>query len=209
MLRRARPIELRPMDALPTRLDGPLLLQPAVYADERGFFAETFRASALAAHGVTEPFVQDNHSRSRRGTIRGMHFQIGDGASKLVRCGRGAIRDVLVDLRRGSPTYGEWEAYELDDENMRVLYAPIGFAHGFIVLSDVADVLYKQSNYYADATERGIAYDDPDVAIEWPVAAAERIVSERDASAPLLRDIEDELPFVLGAGAASAARLQE
>jgi dTDP-4-dehydrorhamnose 3,5-epimerase len=185
------------MDALPTRLDGPLLLQPRVFADERGFFAETFRASALAAHGVTEPFVQDNHSRSRRGTVRGMHFQVGDGASKLVRCGRGRIVDVLVDLRRGSRTYGEWEAYELDDENMRVLYAPIGFAHGFIVLSEVADVLYKQSNYYSAEVERGIAYDDPDLGIAWPLPADELVVSDRDRTAPRLREIAGDLPFTL------------
>jgi dTDP-4-dehydrorhamnose 3,5-epimerase len=183
------------MEALATRLEGPLLIQPKVFADERGFFAETFRAAALAELGITEDFVQDNHSRSRRGTVRGMHFQVGAGASKLVRCGRGRMVDVLVDLRRGSPTYGDWEAYELDDENMRVLYAPIGFAHGFIVLSDVADVLYKQSNYYAADVERGIAYDDPEVAIEWPLPAGELVVSDRDRSAPRLSEIAESLPF--------------
>src|SRR3954467_6991011 len=134
------------MDQLPTRLQGPLLLQPKVFGDERGFFCETFRASALAGLGVAEDFVQDNHSRSARGTLRGIHFQIGAGASKLVRCGRGTIVDVLVDLRRGSPTYAGWEAYELSDDNGRILYAPVGFGHGFCVVSDVADVFYKQSN---------------------------------------------------------------
>jgi dTDP-4-dehydrorhamnose 3,5-epimerase len=185
------------MDALPTRLDGPLLLQPKVFGDERGFFAETFRTTWLAEHGVTEDFVQDNHSRSRRGTVRGMHFQVGAGASKLVRCGRGTIVDVLVDLRRGSPTFGEWEAYELSDDTLRVLYAPIGFAHGFVVLSDVADVLYKQSNYYSADVERGIAFDDPDVGIAWPVAREEMLFSERDAAAPRLAEIADELPFAV------------
>ena len=130
------------MDRLDTRLDGPLLLAPAVHGDERGFFAETFRAKLLADEfGITEPFVQDNHSRSSYGVVRGMHFHIGDGCSKLVRCGRGSIVDVLVDLRRGSPTYGQSEAYELTDANMRLLYAPVGFAHGFCVTSEVADVL--------------------------------------------------------------------
>src|SRR4051812_29135524 len=127
------------MDVLPTTLEGPLLLQPTVFADARGFFAETFRASAVAELGITEAFVQDNHSRSGYGTIRGLHFQIGVGASKLVRCGRGTIVDVLVDLRRGSPSFGTWEAFELSDNNMRILYAPVGFAHGFVVHSDVAD----------------------------------------------------------------------
>jgi dTDP-4-dehydrorhamnose 3,5-epimerase len=125
-----------------------------------------------------------------------MHFQIGQGAAKLVRCARGAIVDVMVDIRRGSPTFGEWEAFPLDEDNGRMVYCPIGFAHGFCVVSDVADVMYKQSNYYADDTERGIAYNDPDVAIEWPLPVAELIPSERDATAPLLREIEHELPFV-------------
>ena len=125
-----------------------------------------------------------------------MHFQIGDGAAKLIRCARGAIVDVMVDIRRGSPTFGEWEAFHLDENNMRSVYRPAGFAHGFCVVSDVADVMYKQSNYYADATERGIAYNDPNVAIEWPLPVDELIPSQRDATAPLLRDVEDELPFI-------------
>ncbi len=125
-----------------------------------------------------------------------MHFQIGDGAAKLVRCARGAIVDVMVDIRRGSPTFGEWESFYLDDENARMAYCPVGFAHGFCVVSEIADVMYKQSNYYSDATERGIAYNDPDVAIEWPLAPAELIPSERDSCAPHLRAIETELPFV-------------
>jgi dTDP-4-dehydrorhamnose 3,5-epimerase len=122
-----------------------------------------------------------------------MHFSIGDGQAKLVRCARGSIVDILVDLRRGSPTYGEWEAFELSDENARMIYAPIGFAHGFCVTSDVADVVYKCSSYYDGAVERGIAYDDPDIGIEWP--QVELSVSERDRSAPRLRDVEADLPF--------------
>jgi dTDP-4-dehydrorhamnose 3,5-epimerase len=163
--------------------------------DERGFFCETYRRSAFCELGIPEEMVQDNHSRSRRGVVRGMHFQIGQSAAKLVRCGAGAILDVLVDLRRGSPTFGEWEAFELSDRNMRIVYCPIGFAHGFCTLSDRADVLYKQSNYYAEETERGIKFDDPDIGIEWP-DGLELIPSMRDANAPLLRDVADELPFV-------------
>ena len=134
-----------PIEAAPTTLPGVLLLQPRVFPDERGFFCETYRANDLAAAGITEDFVQDNHSRSTRGVLRGLHFAIGEGSSKLVRCGRGRIWDVVVDLRAGSPTYGRWEGFELTDENMHVLYVPVGFGHGFCVLSDVADVLYKQS----------------------------------------------------------------
>lgn len=186
------------MQRLETKLEGPILLAPAVFSDERGFFCETFREEALAAMGIEEQFVQDNHSRSRRGTVRGMHFQVGDGTSKLVRCGRGSILDVLVDIRRGSPTYGHWEAFELTDENMHVIYAPVGFAHGFCVLSDVADVLYKQSNYYSADLERGFRYDDPDVGIEWPIGPEDRVVSQRDATAPPLSEIGGDLPFVYG-----------
>jgi dTDP-4-dehydrorhamnose 3,5-epimerase len=183
------------MQRLDTRLDGPILIAPRIIGDERGFFCETFRTNVYADLGIPEAMVQDNHSRSSKGIARGMHFQIGKGAAKLVRCGRGAIYDVVVDVRRGSPTFGQWEGFQLDDENMHVLYCPIGFAHGFCTLSDVADVLYKQSNYYADDTERGIAYNDPDVAIEWPLPLESLTVSARDASAPTLAEIADSLPF--------------
>jgi len=177
------------MDRLDTTLDGPLLLAPRVFGDERGFFAETYRESRLAELGVQDAFIQDNHSRSSYGVVRGMHFTIGEGASKLVRCGRGRILDVLVDVRRDSPGYGNWEAYELSDDNMRVLYAPVGFAHGFCVLSDVADVIYKQSAYYSGDVERGFDPFDLDVAIDWPVPEADRLVSDRDAQAPRLSEI--------------------
>jgi dTDP-4-dehydrorhamnose 3,5-epimerase len=183
------------MRTVQTRLDGPILIEPDVIGDERGFFCETYRRSVFAEFGVPEEMIQDNHSRSRRGIVRGMHFQIGRGVAKLVRCSRGAILDVVVDIRRGSPTYGEWEAFELNDENMRIVYCPIGFAHGFCTLSDEADVIYKQSNYYTGDTERGIRYDDPDVGISWP-SGLELVPSARDAAAPLLREVADELPFV-------------
>jgi dTDP-4-dehydrorhamnose 3,5-epimerase len=186
------------MQPIPTRLPGLVILEPAIYTDERGFFTETYRREWHAEAGIPagEEFIQDNHSRSTRGVVRGMHFHIGPGVAKLVRCARGRIVDVAVDLRRGSPTYGQWEAVELDDEGMRELYIPIGFAHGFCVLSDVADVLYKQSAYYDPAVERGIAWDDPEIGIEWPLPLDELIVSERDAAAPRLAEVAADLPFV-------------
>jgi dTDP-4-dehydrorhamnose 3,5-epimerase len=180
---------------LPTELAGPLLLEPERHGDSRGFFVESYRAGVLADLGVEQGFVQDNHSRSSRGVVRGMHFSIGEGQAKLVRCARGSILDVVVDLRRDSPTYGRWEGHVLDDETLRELFVPIGFAHGFCVTSDVADVLYKCSSYYDGAVERGFRYDDPDVGIEWP--QGELVVSERDATAPLLRELAADLPFAL------------
>ena len=184
------------MRVVPIRLPGAFVLEPRVFADERGFFSETYRQEWHETLGIPprERFVQDNHSRSTRGVVRGMHFHIGEGVVKLVRCGRGRILDVIVDLRRGSPTYAQWEGVELDDERMHELYVPVGFAHGFCVLSEVADVLYKQTAYYDPAIERGIAWNDPDVAIEWP-AEIEPVVSARDAEAPTLREFAGELPF--------------
>ena len=183
------------MESLGTRLDGPILVKPTVHGDERGFFSETYRRNLYGELGIAEEFVQDNHSRSSHGIVRGMHFQVGSGMSKLVRCGRGTIIDVVVDLRKGSPSFGEWESFGLSDENMHQLYCPIGFAHGFCVTSDYADVMYKCSAYYDESIERGIKYDDPDVGIQWP-AGIELKPSQRDASAPLLREMQDELPFV-------------
>jgi dTDP-4-dehydrorhamnose 3,5-epimerase len=165
-----------------------------VHGDERGFFIESYRANAWAQHGIADTFVQDNHSRSRRGVLRGMHFSIGAGQAKLVRCARGRIFDVVVDLRRASPTFGEWESVELDDELHRQLYIPVGFAHGFCVLTEIADVTYKCSSYYDGAVERGFRYDDPAVAVAWP-ADMPLLVSERDLQAPLLSEIASGLPF--------------
>jgi dTDP-4-dehydrorhamnose 3,5-epimerase len=182
------------MRLLDTRLEGPKLIEPKVFRDERGFFCETYRRSALADLGVLEEMLQDNHSRSQRGVVRGMHFTTGEGVAKLVRCGRGAILDVVVDIRRGSPTFAEWEAFELTEENMHMAYCPIGFAHGFCALSDEVDVLYKQSGYHVPDTDRGIRYDDPDIGIVWP-SGLELTPSDRDARSPLLRDVADELPF--------------
>jgi len=181
---------------LPTRLDGPILLAPAVHGDERGFFAETYRQDAWEAEGVAGPFVQDNHSRSRRGTVRGIHFQVRPGQAKLVRCARGSVFDVVVDLRRGSPTFGEWEGFALDDAAGHQLYVPIGFGHGFCVTSEVADFVYKVTSYYDPSTESGFAFGDPEVGIAWP-QDAELLYSERDRTAPRLAEIAGALPFSL------------
>jgi dTDP-4-dehydrorhamnose 3,5-epimerase len=183
---------LPPVRSLPIRLEGPVLIEPSVHGDSRGFFLETYRRDVLGEFGITYDFVQDNHSRSRRGVVRGMHFQ--PGMAKLVRCGRGAILDVLVDLRPGSDTFGEWEAFELSEENHYALYCPDGFAHGFCVLSEIADVLYKTSTYWNPELEGGFAYDDPEVGIEWP-QGLELIASARDAAAPRLSEITARLPF--------------
>ena len=179
------------MRRLDSDLEGPILVEPVVHGDHRGFFMETYRRNVLEELGIADEFVQDNHSLSRRGIVRGMHFQ--PGQSKLVRCARGSVLDVVVDIRRGSPTFGEWEAVELDAERHLQLYVPDGFAHGFCVLSDVADLTYKVSTYYDPQTESGFRYDDPEVGIEW--LDGELTPSERDANAPRLAEIAASLPF--------------
>jgi dTDP-4-dehydrorhamnose 3,5-epimerase len=181
------------MKRLETKLEGVALIEPEVHGDERGFFVETFSAEAWREFGVKVEFVQHNHSRSSKGTLRGIHFQTEPGQAKLLRCVRGEILDVAVDLRRDSPTYGQWEAHVLDDARHRQLFVPVGFGHGFAVLSDVADVAYLVSSYYDPATESGIAWDDPEVGIDWQVD--EPLLSERDKTAPRLAEIADQLPF--------------
>jgi dTDP-4-dehydrorhamnose 3,5-epimerase len=176
---------------LDTEIPDLVLIEPDVHGDERGFLVETFSADAWRELGVDAEFVQDNHSRSGRGTLRGLHFQTSPGQAKLVRCMMGRIFDAVVDLRRDSPTFGRWEGHELDDVTHRQLYVPIGFAHGFCVLTETADVAYKLSNYYDPATEAGIAWNDPGIGIEWPIA--DPVLSERDRSAPLLSAVEGEL----------------
>ncbi len=174
------------MRALPTTLPGLVLLEPDVHGDARGFFVETYRQDRYRALGIDAVFVQDNHSRSRRGTLRGLHFQADPGQAKLIRCARGAIRDVVVDIRRSSPTFGRHETFELDDRAHRQLFVPIGFAHGFVVRSDEADVTYKVSSPYEASTEAGIAWDDPALGIDWGVA--DPIVSPRDRANPRLAE---------------------
>jgi dTDP-4-dehydrorhamnose 3,5-epimerase len=179
--------------ALETELDGVVLVEPEVFGDERGFLVETYSASGWRELGIEVEFVQDNHSRSSGGILRGLHFQTSPGQAKLVRCVRGRIWDVAVDLRRQSPTYRRWEGYELDDALHRQLFVPVGFAHGFCVLSDEADVAYKLSSLYDPATEAGIAWDDPDVGVDWPLSDPR--LSDRDRNAPRLAEVADELPW--------------
>src|SRR3954464_8686930 len=195
------------MQRLETRLDGLVLLAPAVHGDERGFFVETFRADVATEHGIPTSFVQDNHSRSRQGTLRGIHFQTSPGQGKLVRVARGRVLDVVVDLRRGSPTFGERESFELDDVHGHQLWIPVGpghqargavgFSTGFCVLSDEADFVYKCTAYYDGATEAGMRFDDPEVGVEWP-QDVELLYSERDHTAPRLADVAESLPFRSG-----------
>ena len=153
---------------------------------------ETYRRDAWAELGVEVEFVQHNHSRSAKGTLRGLHFQTEPGQAKLVRCPRGAIFDVAVDLRRDSPTYGQWEGHVLDDETHRQLFVPVGFGHGFAVLSEVADVAYLLSSPYDPATESGIAWDDPDVGVEWPVDRAPCSASDDKTAPPRLAEVADD-----------------
>jgi dTDP-4-dehydrorhamnose 3,5-epimerase len=178
---------------LETRLEGLVLIEPEVHGDTRGFLVETFSARAWASLGIDGRFAQHNQSRSARNTLRGIHFQTSPGQAKLVRCSRGSVFDVAVDLRRDSPTFGGWEGHVLDDERHHQLFVPVGFGHGFCVTSDEADVCYLLSSPYDPATEGGIAWNDPEVGIDWPVD--EPILSERDRSAPRLAEVADSLPW--------------
>ena len=181
------------MNVVELPLEGLKLIRPKVFPDPRGFFLESFREDLLKAAGVRTDFVQDNHSRSVKNTVRGLHFQRASerspGQAKLVRVARGRIFDVAVDLRRGSPTFGKWHGQILDDEEHVQFLVPIGFAHGFCVLSDVADVLYKVTSVYDAATETGFAFDDPEVAVAWPVTRSQALLSARDIAAKALREI--------------------
>ena len=169
---------------------------PRRHCDQRGFFAKTYSQRAYAALGVDDTFVQDNHSVSAAvGTVRGLHFQAPPVAqAKLVRCGRGAIFDVAVDIRRGSPTYGHWAGYTLSAENGAQLYIPVGFAHGFATLAPDSEIIYKCSDYYAPETEGALRWDDPDIGIEWPLTSAP-VLSEKDAAAPLLATFNSPFTF--------------
>ena len=174
------------MEFQPTPLPGVLLVEPRVHGDARGFFLETFHAERYAAAGIALPFVQDNWSRSSRGTLRGLHFQEPRAQGKLVRVGRGEVYDVAVDVRRGSPTFGQWYGVLLSEENKRQLWVPPGFAHGFCVTSESADFIYKCTNVYSPAEERAIQWDDPAIGIEWPLRDV--LLSKRDQAAPSLAE---------------------
>ncbi|MEO8875327.1 MAG: dTDP-4-dehydrorhamnose 3,5-epimerase [Polyangiaceae bacterium] len=169
-----------------TSLPGVLIVQPRAFGDARGFFFESFHAERYAAAGITGPFVQDNVSRSARGILRGLHFQEPKGQGKLVYVTRGAVFDVAVDVRRGSPYFGKWFGAELSDENHTQLWVPPGFAHGFCVLSETADFAYKCTDLYAPEHERSVLWNDPDLGIAWPIEKP--LLSAKDAAAPQLRD---------------------
>lgn len=175
-------------------MDGVVLIEPHLFGDERGFFLELYKRSDFRRAGITEHFVQDNHSRSTKGVLRGLHYQKEPRAQgKLVRCLQGKIFDVAVDIRKGSPTYGKWVGQELTGENRQMLYVPIGFAHGFLTLSDVAEVLYKCTDEYSPSHDRGIIWNDPDIGIPWKTS--EPLISGKDMTHPRLRDADNEFVY--------------
>lgn len=179
-----------------TRLQIPdlILIEPRVFGDERGFFMETYNYREFEEFGLTDRYVQDNHSKSSRGVLRGLHYQKSKAAqAKLVRVIRGEIFDVAVDIRRGSPTFGKWVGVILSEQNKRQLYIPAGFAHGFCVLSEEAEVLYKVTDFYNPQEERGIIWNDPDIAIDWPVK--EPILSKKDAAWPPLKEADNDFIY--------------
>lgn len=179
------------MQVIDLRLKGLKLIQPKVFKDERGFFLESYQSSSYEKEGMPSFFPQDNHSFSEKGCLRGLHFQSMPGQAKLVRVGVGKIFDVAVDIRPDSPTFGEWEGVILDDQEHHQLFIPVGFAHGFCVLSENAHVFYKVSAPYNPATEKGFRWDDPTIQIGWPIPHP--ILSERDRKAPLFTEIQSEL----------------
>lgn len=175
-----------------TSLPGVLVLEQRVFRDERGFFIETFSTKEIEGSGIPKDFVQDNHSRSSRGVLRGLHYQLHNPQGKLVHVARGSVFDVAVDIRIGSPTFGKWFGTELNDENLHSLWVPEGFAHGFFVLSDVADVIYKCTRLYEGGDDRGVAWNDPRIGIEWP--HGNPVVSMKDASYEGLSESRTDLP---------------
>ena len=178
------------MNVVATAIPDVLIIEPKVFGDSRGFFLESYNARELqACAGITAPFVQDNHSRSQRGVLRGLHYQLADPQGKLVRVAQGEVLDVSVDIRRSSPTFGQWVAVRLSADNQRQLWIPPGFAHGFLVLSDSADFLYKTTAYYNPAEERCIRWDDPQLAIDWQLQGPP-LLSAKDREGSLLRDAE-------------------
>ncbi len=174
------------MKVIETELPGVLILELKRFGDDRGFFMEMFQAKRYAEVGIVGPFVQDNFSRSAKGTLRGLHFQEPNAQGKLVQALAGAVYDVAVDIRRGSPTFGKWVGVELSADNRRQLWVPAGFAHGFCVLSESADFHYKCTDFYSPGSEHGIAWNDPDLGIPWPVTSP--LLSAKDSAAPRLKD---------------------
>jgi len=183
------------MKILETELAGVLIIEPRVFSDSRGYFFESFQAERYKENGITKEFVQDNVSHSTKGVLRGLHYQLEHPQGKLVFVLTGAVLDVIVDIRRGSPTFGKSVSIELNETNRRQVYVPPGYAHGFCVISETVDFLYKCTDYYSPASERGIAWNDPDLGITWPVS--DPILSEKDTRYPRLKDVlEDQLPRI-------------
>lgn len=178
------------MKILPTKLDGVYIIEPKVFYDDRGFFLETYHQRRYAETGINCNFVQDNLSRSMRGTLRGLHYQLEWAQAKLIQVIKGVVFDVVVDIRRGSPSFGHWVGVNLSEENKRQLFVPEGFAHGFCVLSEAADVVYKCTDFYAPEDEGGILWSDPDIAIDWPIANP--LLSDKDSRLPYLADVPPE-----------------
>ena len=178
------------MNIITTNLPGVIVIEPKVYVDKRGFFLETFREDVLLQAGINAHFVQDNHTRSSQGVLRGLHYQMTQTQGKLVRVAAGSVFDVVVDVRSSSPTFGQWYGTELNEDNIKMIYVPPGFAHGFVVLSETADVIYKCTDYYHPESEQGIAWDDPDLNIDWSIAEiAEKIsLSDKDKQNVKLKD---------------------
>lgn len=181
------------IEVMQTELEGVIAVQPKVFGDERGFFLEAHHQGKYAEAGILGPFVQDNHSRSQRAVVRGLHYQLKHPQGKLVYCVRGAIFDVAVDIRRGSATFGKWFGAELSEENRHQLYVPQGFAHGFMVLSDWADVYYKCTDVYHPGDDYGVFWADESIGIEWPGDVGKAIVSQKDAVNPRLRQVAPNL----------------
>jgi dTDP-4-dehydrorhamnose 3,5-epimerase len=179
--------EDRSVKVTPTEIPDVLLIEPDVHRDERGFFVESYQRDRFRDAGIECEFVQDNHARSVKGTLRGLHFQRSPGQAKLVRATQGRVWDVAVDIRPDSKTFGKWVARELSADNHLMLFVPVGFAHGYVVLSDIAEFQYKCSWFYVADQEAGFRWDDPDVGVEWPIA--DPILSKRDQQSPALRDL--------------------
>lgn len=180
-----------------TSLDGVLILTPSRFGDARGFFSESYSAQLFAKNGLAFDFVQDNHSLSMQvGTVRGLHLQSPPYAqTKLIRCGRGRFLDVAVDIRKGSPTYGQWTGVELSFENGKQLLVPHGFLHGFVTLEPETEIVYKCDNYYAPDYEHAVRFDDPDIGIDWQIDPAKAVLSDKDATAPFLKDFDSPFTY--------------
>ena len=179
-----------PFEFIQQEISGLILIKPRSFPDDRGFFLESYKYSEFAANGIAEKFVQDNHSRSSKGILRGLHYQLNPmSQGKLVRCTRGCIIDIAVDIRKDSPDFGKWIKVELSEENKNMFYIPAGFAHGFVVHSEIAELLYKTTEEYAPLYDRGIKWDDPDLNIDWNIDF-EPLVSEKDKNLPYIKQAD-------------------